>query len=180
MTKQGTRSRTLLITGIAMALAAAAIIVTYVSSTEKNAQAEQATLLLDKGIAQFQQKQYRQSLDMLGEISEDEFQNWRVNYYMGSSLIMLRDYEPAVVHLEKALALQGEDANVLYALGVVYYKLGNLSLSKAYFGKVLEVDPDHDDARGLMDIVANLERQQLEGPTPESETESEDEAGSVH
>jgi len=172
----------LLIAGIALALAAAAIIVTYVSRIEKDGQAEEATLLLDKGIAQFQQKQYRQSLETLGEISEDEFRNWRINYYMGSSLIMLRDYEPAAVHLEKALALKGEDENVLYALGVVYYKLGNLSLSKAYFGKVLEVDPDNDEARGLMDIVANLERQQLEGPTPESETESEDEdeAGSAH
>ena len=64
--------------------------------------------------------------------------------------------------LEKALALNTESPNVLYSLGVVYYKLGKLGLSKAYFGKVLEVDPGHDDARGLMEIVANLEREQQE------------------
>ena len=62
---------------------------------------------------------------------------------------------------------------VLYALGVAHYKLGNLGVSKAYFGKVLEVDPGHDDARGLMDIVANLERRQGEEPQPETASPEE-------
>lgn len=163
MTEQGAKPNNLLIAGIALAVIVAIIAVIYVDrmkGLEKDRQAADATLLINQGIEQFQQKQYRQSLETLGGISEDEHQDWHINYYMGSSLIMLRDYEPAAVELEKALALNGEEAVILYALGVVYFKIGNLSLSKAYFGEVLEVDPDNEDARGLMDIVANLERQQ--------------------
>jgi hypothetical protein len=35
-----------------------------------------------------------------------------------------------------------------------------LSLSKAYFASVLELDPGHEEAKGLMDIMASLERTQ--------------------
>ena len=163
MTKQGAKSNNWLIGGITLALVVAifaAIYVDRIDGLEKDRQLENATLLINQGIEEFQQKQYQQSLETLGGISEDVHQDWHINYYMGSSLIMLRDYEPAAVELEKALTLNGKESVILYALGVVYYKMGNLSLSKAYFGKVLEVDPDNDDARGLMDIVANLERQQ--------------------
>ena len=174
MTQQGAKSRKTLIAVIALAFVGAAVVATYAVRIEDDRQAEIAMLTVDRGIDQFRQKQYQQSLETLGGISEDVHQEWRINYYMGSSLIMLNDFERAAVQLEKALAMNSEEPNVLYGLGVVYYRLGNLSLSKAYFGRVLDVDPDNDDARGLMDIVANLERQQSAGPEPESE----DEAGS--
>ncbi len=184
MTEQGAKPRKVVIAGIALALAAAVVVASYVmriDSIEKEAQADNAMLLMEEGIAQFQQRQYQQSLETLGRISEDEFQNWHINYFMGSSQIMLRDYETAVTQLEKALALIGEEPKVLYALGVAYYKLGNLSLSKAYFGRVLEIDPDNADARGLMDIVANMERKQLAEPESEDKTPpSQDEAGPSH
>jgi Flp pilus assembly protein TadD len=180
MTEQGAKPNNFLIAGITLALVVAIIAWIYIDrmgDLEKGRQAEEATLLINQGIEQFQQKQYQQSLETLGGISEDVHQDWHINYYRGSSLIMLKDYEPAAVELEKALALNGEESVILYALGVVYYKLGNLSLSKAHFGKVLEVDPGNEDARGLMDIVANMERKQLTEPEA---TPSEDEAGTGH
>ena len=73
---------------------------------------------------------------------------------MGSALIKLKDYESGAMRLEEALALNNNEKNILFALGVVYYKLGNLSLSKAYFAAVLEIDPGHEEAKGLMDIMA--------------------------
>jgi tetratricopeptide (TPR) repeat protein len=79
---------------------------------------------------------------------------------MGSALIKLKDYESGALRLEEALALNSSETNILFALGVVYYKLGNLSLSKAYFASVLELDPGHEEAKGLMDIMASLERTQ--------------------
>jgi hypothetical protein len=54
----------------------------------------------------------------------------------------------------------------------VYYKLGNLSLSKAYFASVLKIDPGHEEAKGLMDIMAGLERIQ-----PDASQEGKPEAG---
>lgn len=162
MTEQGAKSRKLLIVGIVLILAAVIVATVYVKRIEKERLAGEAVVLMDKGMAQFRQDQYKLSLETLGGISEDVYQNWHINYYMGSALLKLKDYEPAAVELEKAYALNNKEPNVLFALGVVYYKLGNLSLSKAYFAKVLEINPGNEEARGLMDIMANLERQQPE------------------
>jgi len=160
MTEQGTKSRKLLIVGIVLILAAVVVATVYVKRIEKERLAGEAVVLMDKGMDQFRQQQYALSLETLGGISEDIYQNWHINYYMGSALIKLKNFEPAAAELEKAYALNNKEHNVLFALGVVYYKLGNLSLSKAYFAKVLEIDPGNEEAKGLMDIMANLERQQ--------------------
>ena len=45
--------------------------------------------------------------------------------------------------------------------------MGNLAMSKAYFAQVLEIDPTDEEARGLMDIMANLERMQQDAPAVE-------------
>ena len=170
MTEQDTKSRTLLIAGTTLALVVAIFAAAYVNRMERDEESRQvaeARLMIDKGMREFGQKQYQQSIETLSGISEDVLQDWHINYYQGSALIMLRDYESAALQLEKALVLNSADTNILYALGVAYYKLGKLGLSKAYFGQVLEFDPNHDDARGLMDIVANLERkQQADGTQP--------------
>jgi tetratricopeptide (TPR) repeat protein len=169
MTQDGAGTGGLRVAWIAVALIAviAAILLLRFEYLETETQAEDAMVTLERGIEQFQQKQYRQSLETLDAIPEG-VRVWRVDYYMGSAHIMLREYESAAIHLENALAMNRDEPKILYALGVAYFKLGNLGLSKAYFGKVLEVDPGHDDARGLMDIVANLERRQAADPEPET------------
>ena len=63
--------------------------------------------------------------------------------------------------------------------------VGKLALSKGYFASVVEIDPTNEEAKGLMDIMANLERSQpgnteseLEPePEPEKVSESEKEPG---
>ena len=52
------------------------------------------------------------------------------------------------------------EADIPFALGVAYFKLGNLALAKGYFASVVEIDPGHEEARGLVDAMANLERMQ--------------------
>lgn len=175
MTQDGAGTGNLRIAWIAVALIVviAGIYMIRAGHLETESQADDAMLTLERGIEQFQQKQYRQSLETLDGISGDALRNWRVDYYMGSAHIMLREYESAAIHLENSLALKSDEPKILYALGVAHYKLGNLGVSKAYFGKVLEVDPGHDDARGLMDIVANLERRQGEEPQPETASPEE-------
>ena len=87
---------------------------------------------------------------------------------------MLKNYPAAAPLLEEALALNPQETQILFELGVVYFKLGNLGLSKAYFEAVVEIDPTNEDARGLMDIMANLERQSdLENAPPEPVEEPE-------
>jgi predicted TPR repeat methyltransferase len=72
---------------------------------------------------------------------------------------MLKDYAAATERLERSLALAPRDTGTLYALGVASFKLGNLKLARGYFASVLEINPNDEQAKGLMDIMANLERQ---------------------
>ncbi len=71
---------------------------------------------------------------------------------------MLKDYESAVEYLGQAHRLNSRSTDILYALGVTYYKLGKVKLAKSYFASVLEINPQDEQAKGLLDIMAKLER----------------------
>jgi Flp pilus assembly protein TadD len=183
MSNEGSRPKRLLIAGITLALVGAILAAAYLSQRariDSERLVQEAEVTLSRGIELFGQRQYQQSVETLRTIPEDAYQDWHVNYYMGSALINLRDFQSAAVELEKALALNADEPSILFGLGVAYFKLGNLSLSKAYFARVVEVDPGNDDARGLMDIVANMERQQqMEKQPAETTRPSDDGQGSI-
>jgi len=160
MTRREAKNRKLLAASIGLVMVAVFFAATTVYRVQQQRQAGDAHALIDEGIAQFRAEQYELSLQTLGSIPEGSVEDWHIPYYMGSALIKLKDYESGAMRLEEALALNSSETNILFALGVVYYKLGNLSLSKAYFASVLELDPGHEEAKGLMDIMASLERQQ--------------------
>lgn len=115
---------------------------------------------LDSGVAAFEAKDYEAVLSELQRVPSDHPEGWRARYYEGSAQIMLKDYSASVPLLEEAFALNPTHTRTMHALGVAHFKLGNLAMSKAYFARVLEVDPSDEEARGLMDIMASLERQQ--------------------
>ena len=125
---------------------------------------------IESGIALFKEKKYSEAIEIFESVQPGHPQEWYSLSYLGSSYIMLKDYPAAAEHLEPALSLNPTNTRIMHALGVTYFKLGNLKLSKAYFASVLEIDPEDAEARGLMDIMANLERQQ-DGP---SQNESPD------
>jgi tetratricopeptide (TPR) repeat protein len=124
---------------------------------ERSQRTEEA---LEQGISLFNGKRYEQSLAALESIPDSWIEDWRFPYYRGSALMMMQDYPAAAAQLEQALALDPAQTGVLYALGVSYFKMGNLSLAKGYFASVLEINPADEQAKGLMDIMAKLEREQ--------------------
>jgi tetratricopeptide (TPR) repeat protein len=162
--------RKLLLAGIGLVLIAGVVAGGYKYQAERQRQAVEAMLLLQEGINQFTEEQFEVAVQTLRSIPEGAIVDWRVPYYTGASLIKLADYESAAVSLEEAMALNSEEADIPFALGVVYYKLGNLGLAKSYFHSVLEIEPGNQEAKGLMDIMAKLERHQPEvaAPKPES------------
>jgi tetratricopeptide (TPR) repeat protein len=166
VTEPKTRTRSLLIAAVATVLVVVVGVTIYAGRMAQGERAKEAERQMEEGIAQFHQKQYEQSLATLGAIPEDVFRHWRVHYYKGSALINLKDFSSAATELEQALELKPDEPRVLFALGVVYYRLNNPSVSKAYFGKVLEIEPGNEDARGLMDIMATIERQIEDGTIP--------------
>ena len=170
MTQQGGRFHKWTIAAVALMLVVITVSAIYAYRINLEKQAN-ALLLMEQGITQFKQKQYETALETLRSIPQAAVEDWRLPYFTGSTLVKLKDYESAAVSLEQALILNSNEKDIPFALGVVYFKLGNLSLSKSYFHSVLELDPGNQDARGLMDIMAKLERQQHGKLNPESDNE---------
>jgi tetratricopeptide (TPR) repeat protein len=134
---------------------------------------QRAIASLDHGIALFREKKYAESLEELQSIPDGVIKDWHLPYYTATAHVMLKDYQAAAPILEEALALNPQETRILFELGVVYFKLGKLNLSKSYFASVVEIDPSNEEARGLMDIMAKLERQQPGATLEESPGESD-------
>jgi len=160
-------SLVLLMTSVALAFV-------YWYPVEKPGESGQYTALIEQGIALYNQGKHGEALRKLEEIPETPDKDWRIPYYTGAAQIMLGDYQQAVTSLEQALTLNNQDAGILYALGVVYYKQGNLKLAKAYFVSVLEINPADEGARGLVDIISKLERRMSDESTSVPEQENDD------
>ena len=140
--------------------------------TQKQEVEQRALITLDRGISLFREGKYAESLTELQSIPDGVLQDWHLPYYTASAHVMLKDYPPAVAKLEDALTLNPQETRILFELGVVHFKLGNLGLSKGYFASVVEIDPTNEEAKGLMDIMANLERQQPGATTEDSTQEN--------
>ena len=124
--------------------------------------------LLADGVGHYERQEYDLALEVLKQVPEGSVEKARALYYAGSSYVMLKDYESATVPLEQGLALNPRDTGTLYALGVAYFKLGNLSLAKGYFAALVEINPNDEQAKGLYDTMARLERQSVaESDSPE-------------
>jgi tetratricopeptide (TPR) repeat protein len=146
----------------------------HLYNTKQQEIQEQAVQSLDLGISLFRENKHAESLEVLQGIPDGAIEDWHLPYYTATAMVMLKDYESAIPELEKALALNPQETVILFELGVVYFKLGKLALSKGYFAKVVEIDPNNEEAKGLMDIMANLERQSdLENAPPEPVEEPE-------
>ena len=145
--------------GAGIVLVSSPLLWFFVVAPEPEAVTYPPAELLADGKGHYDREEYEMALEALRQVPDGEAETARARYYEGSSYIMLKDYEAAVASLESALALEPRNTGVLYALGVAYFKLGNLAVSKGYFGAVLEINPNDERAKGLMDIMAKLERE---------------------
>lgn len=159
MTARDNRNRVLLVVGVVVIALAVVFGVVLPDRADEQRQLAETHAQIREGIAQFRAEQYELSVQTLSSIPEERVDDWHIPYYLGSALIQLKDYENGAARLEEALVLNPQNENILFALGVAYFKQGKLDLSKAYFASVVEIDPNHEEAKGLMDIMAKLERQ---------------------
>lgn len=135
-------------------------VVLFVNDERQQKQKEilEATIALERAIDSFEANSFSQTLELMDSIEEGLITDYRIPFYKGRALIQLKDYERAVTELEKAFALNKQVEMIPFALGVAYFKLGNLSLSKGYFHATLQINPANEEAKGLMDKMAALER----------------------
>lgn len=125
-----------------------------------------AEQVLAEGIGLYEQDRYAEAVNLLESLPGDAPPDWRLPYYTGMAQIQLKDFEAASRNLEAAVQLDNSQIGPLFALGVTYFKLGKLRLSKSYFAAVLEIDPGNHEARGMMNTMAGLERMQA-GDSPD-------------
>lgn len=74
-------------------------------------------------------------------------------YNLGVIAYASGDFTNAALALERALDLQPQYANALYALGLSYYQLGRVDDARRIFGQLNKLDPDQQIVR---DIIDNL------------------------
>ena len=164
---------------VAIVLILSVVLWFFVLQPDRQENSGQWQTRLQTGIASFNEKQYRKALESLQTIPSDSAQGAKARYYQGSAHLMLKDFESAVTYLEQALALDSHDTGTMYALGVAYYKLGNLKLAKSYFASVLKLNPNDQQAKGLLDIMARLERHSATKPD-DAETGADAKASNPH
>jgi tetratricopeptide (TPR) repeat protein len=149
----------IIIAGLGIVLAAIAVVSINVYKTGQQKKLAQEQFVLNKGMNLYRQGQYEEALQTLQSTS-DTSRNWQMQYYKGAASVRLKDYPAAATYLEQAHSLNTSDTQTLYLLGVVYYKLGKLKLSEAYFAATLELDPTHEEAKGLMGVMSDLQKHQ--------------------
>ena len=160
------KSHQFMIAGLSIALAAGAAISVNWYQMKQQEKAQQNQLVLDEGIALYNQGKYPEALQTLESIAPGAIQDWHLPYYKGAASVRLKDYQTAATYLEQAKGLNSSEPQILYLLGVVYYKLGNLKLSEGYFAATLELDPAHEQARGLLGVMSDLQKLQEQPADP--------------
>ena len=66
------------------------------------------------------------------------------------------DYEGALVHLERAVALVPNNAGYQAWLGACYKALGRYQEARAALEQALQLDPERQDARNLLDDLTSM------------------------
>jgi tetratricopeptide (TPR) repeat protein len=148
-----------IITVFSMVLAAVAVVSINVYKTGQQEKLAEEQIVLNQGMNLYMQGQYQEALTALDGV-EDTTRNWQILYYKGAASVRLKEYPAAAAYLEQANALNNTDTQTLYLLGVVYFKLGKLKLAEAYFAATLEQDPAHEQAKGLMGVMSDLQKLQ--------------------
>jgi Flp pilus assembly protein TadD len=164
--------------GIGLLVIVSVVFGVYRYELTRQEQVAEARVQLETGIWQFNNKDYEAALQTLRAIPKGTVEDWRKLYYEGAALVQLRNYEEATAVLEEAWSLNQTEEDIPFALAVAYFKQGNLQLAKGYFHAVIQINPQNADAKGLMDIMASLERMQPGAAETETPAESAEETGS--
>lgn len=141
----------------------AALTVVWLAETElsRRDNLKIAQVHLQQGIRLHQQKAYLPAKKMLIQATRANPEAWQAFFYLGAGNFELKRYAAAIPFLERALSLAPAEQKIYKMLGVVYYKLGKLDMARGYFTAYFELDPDNIDARGMIDMMAKLQRSTL-------------------
>lgn len=75
------------------------------------------------------------------------------DYAAAVAKVKAGDYGAAIAHLEKAIAKEPKNADVLNYIGYTHRKTGELEKAKVFYMRALAIDPDH---RGAHEYIGEL------------------------
>jgi tetratricopeptide (TPR) repeat protein len=106
------------------------------------------------GVAQYMQGEYPASLTSLNKAIDFQINDPRYYKFRGFTKVRLGDFAGAKKDFSSSIDLDGDQHRVWSSRAAVEAKLGENDLAIADCKKALQIDPDDDLAKRLMDILA--------------------------
>ena len=92
------------------------------------------------GYIEYQKKQYVRAVSLLKQAAEANPEHALCHRYLGHAYVKLHSFKEALVSLRRAVDLNPEDKESLFAMAECYYEIGNLDQSLKIFSH-LRADP---------------------------------------
>jgi len=98
-------------------------------------------------------KEYRKVKDVLAPFAGGEQGVDQIYYFLGKSCQALGQHAEAVPYYKNYLSRFGANLEILNLLGMVYYRLGNLDEALVAWRKSLEINPNQEDIKKLVESM---------------------------
>ncbi len=98
-------------------------------------------------------KEFADAKQILSPFTESNTESYALYYYLGKSSQEVEVFEEAISYYHRALTLRGNTADVLNSLGVCYYEIGDKEQALLAWEKSLEVNPDQEKIKELIEAV---------------------------
>ena len=100
-------------------------------------------------------EEFAEAKQILSPFVERNTESYALYYYLGKSSQEVDAFAEAISFYHKALALRGNTTDVLNSLGVCYYEIGDKEQAILAWEKSLEVNPDQEKIKKLVEAVKN-------------------------
>jgi GWxTD domain-containing protein len=100
-------------------------------------------------------EEFAEAKRILLPFTESNTESYALYYYLGKSSQEIEAFEEAISYYHRALGLRGNTADVLNSLGVCYYEVGDKKQAILAWEKSLEVNPDQEKIKELIEAVKN-------------------------
>ncbi len=99
------------------------------------------------------QKEYQQAVEYFSQSLERNKDQIHVCNLLADALIFNGDYQQGVQLLVNIAEENPENTETLFKLGEIYMELNRQKEAKILFKRVLQIDPQHQDAQSNLDII---------------------------
>jgi tetratricopeptide (TPR) repeat protein len=98
-------------------------------------------------------EEYTRAKDILFPFSEAPGEGYQILALLGSCSQGMGQYAEAVVYYKAFLAHAGTNLNILNSIGQCYFELGNFEEARIAWEKSLEINPNQDSIRELLERI---------------------------